>query len=58
MSANKKELQASSFLCSHYALSTLPLLKQEVQTYILFAAPFTLQRTDFTLDRHILLVLL
>jgi len=31
-----------------YALSTLPDLRQEVQTYIFFVPPFTLTRTDFT----------
>ena len=42
-----------------YALSTLPLLKQEVQTYIFFEFPpsaFTL--TDLMLDFHILFDLL
>ena len=37
-----------------YARSTFPDLRQEVQTYILRAAPLTLTLTDFTLDFHIL----
>jgi hypothetical protein len=42
-----------------YALSTLPLLKQEVQTYIFFAAPFAVfTLTDLMLDFHILFDLL
>lgn len=42
----------------NYALSTFPDLKQEVQTYIFFAAPLTLTFTDLTFDFHILLDLL
>ena len=42
-----------------YALSTLPLLKQEVQTYIFFAAPFAVfTLTDLMLDFHILFYIL
>ena len=43
----------------NYALSTLLLLKQEVQTYIFLAAPFSvLTLTDLMLDFHILFDLL
>lgn len=38
-----------------YALSTLPDLRQEVQTYIFLEPPSTLTLTDLTLDFHILL---
>ena len=41
-----------------YALSTLPERRQEVQTYIFFAAPLTFTFTDLMLDFHILLDLL
>ena len=40
-------------VCRTYALSTLPDFKQDVHTYILFAPPSVLTRTDFTLDFHI-----
>lgn len=43
----------------NYALSTLPDLRQEAQTYIFLAPPLAvLTLTDFTLDFHILLDLL
>ena len=42
----------------NYARSTLPDLKQEVQTYIFLAPPFTFTLTDLMLDFHILLDLL
>jgi hypothetical protein len=42
------------FHLTHYARSTLPALKQEVQTYILCVPPFTFTLTCFTLDFHIL----
>lgn len=45
-------------LMSVYARSTFPDLKQEVHTYIFFAAPFTFTFTDLILDFHILLDLL
>ena len=46
--------KSESLLYLHYARSTFPDFKQEVQTYILFVAPFSvLTRTDFTLDFHI-----
>lgn len=41
-----------------YALSTFPDLKQEVQTYNFFVAPFTLHLTDLMFDLNILLDLL
>ena len=41
-----------------YALSTLPDLRQEVQTYIFLAAPFTFTLTDLIFDFHILFDLL
>lgn len=41
-----------------YALSTLPDFKQEVQTYNLFVAPFTLHLTDLMFGLNILLDLL
>ena len=40
-------------VCRTYALSTFPDFKQDVHTYILFAPPSVLTRTDFTLDFHI-----
>ena len=43
---------------SSYALSTLPDLKQEVQTYCLFVAPFTLHLTDLIFGLNFLLDLL
>ena len=42
----------------NYARSTLPDLKQDVQTYIFLEAPFTFTFTDLMLDFHILLDLL
>lgn len=39
----------------NYALSTLLLLKQEVQTYIFFDPPSVLTLTDLIFDFHILL---
>jgi len=41
-----------------YALSTLPDLKQRVQTCILLEAPFTLHLTRLTFAFHIALVFL
>ena len=48
----------SGCLSVSYALSTNPDRRQEVHTCIVFAAPFTLTLTDFTLDFHILLDIL
>jgi len=44
--------------CFPYARSTLPDLRQEVQTYIFLAAPLTFTLTDLILDFHILFDLL
>ncbi len=41
-----------------YARSTLPDFRQDVHTYIFFAAPFTFTLTDLIFDFHILLDLL
>ena len=43
---------------SNYARSTFPLLRQEVHTYILLAAPFTFTFTCLTFAFQILLDLL
>ena len=56
LNRNKKKPGRSilvSCVCRTYALSTLPDFKQDVHTYILFAPPSVLTRTDFTLDFHI-----
>ena len=49
---------SSFFFIISYALSTLPDFKQEVQTYNLFVAPFTLHLTDLMFGLNILLDLL
>ena len=46
------------YVLKSYALSTLPDFKQEVQTYNLFVAPFTLHLTDLMFGLNILLDLL
>ena len=48
-----RTIDPGSCVCRTYALSTLPDFKQDVHTYILFAPPSVLTRTDFTLDFHI-----
>ena len=51
-----RTIDPGSCVCRTYALSTLPDLRQEVQTYIFLAPPLAvLTFTDFTLDFHILL---
>jgi hypothetical protein len=46
------------FSFTHYALSTLPDLKQEAHTYNFFGVPLTLQLTRLMFDFHILFDLL
>jgi len=60
-SAKKDESGLDSSLFSrykHYALSTLPDLKQEVQTYIFLLAAPTFTLTDLMFAFHILFDLL
>ncbi len=58
-SGQKKNCQLTALnFRNSYALSTLPLLKQEVHTYNFLGVPFTLHFTDLMLDFHILFVFL
>ncbi len=54
----KKPPHPRGFSFIHYALSTLPDLKQEAHTYNFFGVPLTLQLTRLMFDFHILFDLL